>query len=211
MVAPTTPDTSAGNGLLTSIGVANVFLLVSPVLMALVVGCQALPDSWQHRASMALGMEKYWMSHDGDSDTTLPSTIAEPTMEVEMTDIGDSRTAGPDPTQDTASRQLSDSDRADTVVVGTSRTAQVVVGKHDSDGFDECSKKPQGARRLPAPSDWSETQTLPVTDDADLAATHRAPSALVLVRLHNPGATATNGWDMSNITDTSASTQTQCL
>jgi hypothetical protein len=86
MVAPTSPDTSAGNGLLISIGVANVFLLASPVLMALVVACQAVPDAWRRRASMALGMDKYW----ANDDPTLPPTIAEATVvQVEMTDMGD--------------------------------------------------------------------------------------------------------------------------
>ncbi len=40
MVTPTTPATSAGNGLLYMLATVNIFLLVSPFIMGLVVGLQ---------------------------------------------------------------------------------------------------------------------------------------------------------------------------
>ena len=40
MVTPTTPATGAGDGLLIALAVVNVFLLVSPIVIGLVLGLQ---------------------------------------------------------------------------------------------------------------------------------------------------------------------------
>ena len=40
MVTPTTPATGAGDGLLIALAVVNVFLLVSPIIIGLVLGLQ---------------------------------------------------------------------------------------------------------------------------------------------------------------------------
>ena len=54
MVAPTSPDFATGSGLLVAIGVANILLMVTPVVMGLVAGLQAMPESWRRRASTIL-------------------------------------------------------------------------------------------------------------------------------------------------------------
>ena len=50
MVAPTTPDFGTGNGLLIGIGVANLTLLASPVLLGTLSLLSIVPDAWRQRA-----------------------------------------------------------------------------------------------------------------------------------------------------------------
>ncbi len=58
VVAPTTPDMTAGTGLLICVGVANIFLMISPILLGCTMGLTALPDSWRRRAVDALNRAK---------------------------------------------------------------------------------------------------------------------------------------------------------
>ena len=50
MVQNTLPDRITGDAILVALSVANVVLLVSPVIMGLIVALQVLPESMRHRA-----------------------------------------------------------------------------------------------------------------------------------------------------------------
>ena len=51
MIAPTTPDVQSGTGFLIAIGVANIVVMASPVLIAMMAAAQLAPEAWRRRAS----------------------------------------------------------------------------------------------------------------------------------------------------------------
>ena len=58
MVQNTVPDRVTGNALLVVLSVANLIILVSPVIMCLIVGLQIVPTSIRRQVSTWLGMTK---------------------------------------------------------------------------------------------------------------------------------------------------------
>ena len=55
MVQNTLPDRNTGDAILVALSVANIFLLVSPVLLGLIAALQILPESIRRHASVFFG------------------------------------------------------------------------------------------------------------------------------------------------------------
>ena len=80
MIAPTTPDVQSGTGFLIAIGVANIVVMASPVLIALMAAAQLAPEAWRRRASamvqrlsLSIGvtpkLDEHFFSADSENST----------------------------------------------------------------------------------------------------------------------------------------------